>query len=66
MALRRFDKINVIYAGLRGTARLAYEFALLSLKLVSWRIAVGLVVALAGCWLGTLPAFFERRPARSN
>jgi glycosyltransferase involved in cell wall biosynthesis len=64
MALRRFGRKNVLYAGLHGTARLIYEFAQQSLRLISWRMAVGLVAALAGCWLGTLSAFFERGPAR--
>jgi len=66
MALRRFGRKKVLYAGLRGTARLIYGFAQQSLTVISWRIVVGLLAALAGCWFGTLSAFFERGPARLN
>jgi glycosyltransferase involved in cell wall biosynthesis len=61
MGIMRFGRWNVLYSGLRGTARLAYEMLTQSFRVLSWRIPIAFAVALCGYWSGTLSGFFDRR-----
>jgi hypothetical protein len=60
MAIMRYGKWNILYAGLRGTARLLYESLRLSSSVFSWRIFFAFACALLGYWLGVCYSFFDR------